>query len=135
MFDIGWTEMLMIIVVMIIVIGPKDLPRAMRATGQFIGRMRAYARYFQQSIEQMAEESGIEDARRELEKATRVDVNKTIERTIDPKGELREGLTLEPPAEAPDAPRDGGPGTGKPPEAAPGAAPDAAPDAGAERKP
>ncbi len=97
MFDIGWSEMLMIIVVMIIVIGPKDLPRVMRTAGQWIGRVRAVARHFQQSLEQMVEESGVEDARKELEKASRIDIGEEVDKAIDPTGELREGMTIEPP--------------------------------------
>jgi len=47
MLNIGWTELLMIAVVAIVVIGPKDLPRAMRFIGQWIGKMKHMASDFQ----------------------------------------------------------------------------------------
>ena len=43
MFDIGWTELLTVAVVAIVVIGPKDLPRAMRTVGQWTGKMKRMA--------------------------------------------------------------------------------------------
>lgn len=97
MFDIGWSEMLLIIVVVIIVVGPKDLPRVMRTMGNWVGRMRAVARHFQENLEQMADESGLNDARREVEKATQYDVRGEVERAIDPEGEIRDGFSMEPP--------------------------------------
>lgn len=97
MFDIGWSEMMLVIIVMIIVIGPKDLPRVMRTIGNWVGQARAVARHFQDSLEQMAEESGIDDARKEIEKAARYDVRGEVERTIDPEGDLRESFSMESP--------------------------------------
>lgn len=97
MFDIGWSEMMLIVIVMIIVIGPKDLPRVMHTAGKWIGQARAVARHFQESLEQMVEESGLDDARKEIEKVSRMDVGAEIDKTIDPSGELREGMTIESP--------------------------------------
>ena len=44
MFDIGWVEMMIVVVVMIVVIGPKDLPVVLHTMGRWIARVRAMAR-------------------------------------------------------------------------------------------
>ena len=51
MFDIGWSELLLIGVVALIVVGPKDLPRMFRTLGQFTARARHMARDFQRAME------------------------------------------------------------------------------------
>lgn len=66
MFDIGWSELLLVAVLAIIFVGPKDLPRVMRVAGQYVARMRAMAREFQQSFEDLARESELEELRKEV---------------------------------------------------------------------
>ena len=88
MFDIGWSEMALILLVALIVIGPKDLPRVARTMGQWVGKGRAMAREFQRALEDMAREAELDKVKSEIEKAGRTNVGKTIEKTIDPSGEL-----------------------------------------------
>jgi sec-independent protein translocase protein TatB len=102
MFDIGWSEMLLIIVVMIIVIGPKDLPKALYTLGQWVGKVRAVARQFQDSIEQMAHQSGVDEVRKEIESVGSVNLGDSIEKTIDPKGEIKEAFDIKAPSLAAD---------------------------------
>ena len=52
MFDIGWSELLVIAVVAIVVIGPKELPRLMRTFGHYTGRLRRAAADFQRQFEE-----------------------------------------------------------------------------------
>ncbi|MDE0112845.1 MAG: Sec-independent protein translocase protein TatB, partial [Albidovulum sp.] len=52
MFDIGWSELLIIGIVALIVVGPKDLPGMFRALGRFTGKMRGMAREFQRAMNQ-----------------------------------------------------------------------------------
>jgi sec-independent protein translocase protein TatB len=61
MFDIAPTELLLVAVVALVVIGPKDLPRAMRFVGQWIGRARGVARHFRSGIDEMIRQSELED--------------------------------------------------------------------------
>ncbi len=57
MFDIGASELLLIVVVAIVVIGPKDLPRAMRLAGQWIAKIRRVSGHFRAGIETMIREA------------------------------------------------------------------------------
>jgi sec-independent protein translocase protein TatB len=87
-FDIGWSEMAIIMLVALVVIGPKDLPRLARSVGQWVAKGRAMARDFQRSLEEMAREAELDDVKREIEKVGRTNISKSIEKAIDPGGEL-----------------------------------------------
>ncbi|MFM5886077.1 MAG: Sec-independent protein translocase protein TatB [Novosphingobium sp.] len=65
MFDIGWDEMLLTAIVAIIVIGPKDLPRALRTAGQWIGKIRRVSGHFRTGIETMIREAELEELEKE----------------------------------------------------------------------
>jgi len=70
MFDIGWTELLVIGVVALIVIGPKDLPDMFRTLGRFTAKARAMARDFSRAMEDAANESGVSDVTKDLKAMT-----------------------------------------------------------------
>ena len=61
MFDIGAAELLVIIIVAVVVIGPKDLPLAMRVAGRSIGKMRRISAHFRSGIDTMVRESELAD--------------------------------------------------------------------------
>lgn len=61
MFDIGASELLVIVVVAILVIGPKDMPRAMRTAGRWIGKLRRMSGHFRAGIDEMVRQAEIED--------------------------------------------------------------------------
>ena len=61
MFDIGAIELLVIVVVAILVIGPKDMPLAMRTAGRWIGKMRRVSAHFRSGIDAMIREAELED--------------------------------------------------------------------------
>lgn len=92
MFDFAWSEILVIALVALVIIGPKDLPRVLRTVGKWAGKARAVAREFQGSVDQMIRESELEDVRKEMEKAASVNLTQEIEQTIDPKGEVQAAL-------------------------------------------
>lgn len=64
MFDIGATELMIIAIIAILVVGPKELPRMFRTVGQFIGKARSMAREFQMHINDAAEEAGLDEVRK-----------------------------------------------------------------------
>ena len=61
MFDIAPTEFLIVAVVALVVIGPKELPRVMRTVGQWVGRARGMARHFRSGIDTMMREAELEE--------------------------------------------------------------------------
>ncbi len=73
MFDIGWTELMLIGIVALIVIGPKDLPNMFRTLGQFVGKARRMAREFQRSMEDAADEAGISEATKSISNLKKAD--------------------------------------------------------------
>ena len=64
MFDLGWAELLVIGVVALIIVGPKDLPKLFRTLGQFMGKARAMAREFSSAINAAADDAGVGDLKK-----------------------------------------------------------------------
>jgi sec-independent protein translocase protein TatB len=118
MLDIGWSELLMIAVVAIIVVGPKDLPRALRTAGQWLGKARGMAREFQNSVDDMIRDSALEDLKKEAQEITDFDLEETLERQLDPTGSDDDVFDAEA-LEAFDAPADPKPADPKPADPGP----------------
>mgnify|MGYP000308780766 CR=1 FL=1 len=70
MFGMGWTELLIIGIVALIVVGPKDLPVLFRNMGRFMGKARGMAREFSRAMEQAADDAGVKDAAKTFKSAT-----------------------------------------------------------------
>lgn len=64
MFDIGASELLVLVIVAIVVIGPKDLPLALRTAGQWVAKMRRVSNHFRSGIETMIREAEMEEMER-----------------------------------------------------------------------
>ncbi len=94
MFDIGWSEMAVILVVALVVIGPKDLPKVARQLGKWSGKARSMAREFQRSLEDMAREAELDDIKNELQKVQRGGLSQTIRDTVDPGGEIEKAFDV-----------------------------------------
>lgn len=70
MFDIGWAELVIVGVVALIVIGPKDLPEMFRTLGRFTAKLRSMSRDFQRAMDSAAKESGVKDVASDLKTMT-----------------------------------------------------------------
>ncbi|WP_299660830.1 Sec-independent protein translocase protein TatB [uncultured Ruegeria sp.] len=70
MFDLGLTELLVIGVVALIVVGPKDLPVLFRNVGRFVGKARGMAREFSSAMNEAADEAGVNEIKKGLNAAT-----------------------------------------------------------------
>ena len=90
MFDIGWIEMAVIALIALVVIGPKELPKAMRSLAKWTRKARTMAREFQSGIDDMVRDADLDDARKAVESAKSFNVGKAMEETIDPTGSLRD---------------------------------------------
>ena len=90
--DFGMSELLLIGVVALVFIGPKDLPKALRVAGFWFRKARTLSREFQSSVEQMIREAELDEMRQELKKVTEIDLEKQFRETIDPTGSLAESL-------------------------------------------
>ena len=69
MFGLGWSEMILIGIVALIVIGPKDLPNMFRELGRMTGKARAMASEFQRAMEAAADDSGVKDISKSIQAA------------------------------------------------------------------
>ncbi|SHH18371.1 Sec-independent protein translocase protein TatB [Marivita hallyeonensis] len=69
MFDLGWTELLVIGVVALIVVGPKDLPVLFRSIGRFMGKARGMAREFSRAMNEAADDAGVADVAKTFKSA------------------------------------------------------------------
>jgi sec-independent protein translocase protein TatB len=99
MFDIGWSELLLIGVVALIAIGPKELPGALRTLGQWMGKVRRMASEFQNQFHEAMREAELADLKKEVdEMATKAqsyanfdpvdDIRRDIEKAASPPPDL-----------------------------------------------
>jgi sec-independent protein translocase protein TatB len=81
MFDIGWSELMVIAVVAIVVIGPKDLPRVMRLVGRWSGKLKRMARDFQGQFNEALREAELDEVRKDI-----VDIGKGLSQEMAKAG-------------------------------------------------
>lgn len=70
MFDLGFSELLLIGIVALIVVGPKDLPMLFRNVGRFMGKARGMAREFSRAMNDAADDAGVKDMAKTIKSAT-----------------------------------------------------------------
>ena len=88
MFDLGLTELLLIGIVALIIVGPKDLPVLFRRVGEFVGRMKGMAREFTSAMNSAADEAGVKDVAKTVRAATN-----PIQSSLDKVGETTRDFT------------------------------------------
>src|ERR1700675_4024528 len=82
--DIGWPELMLIGVVALVVIGPKDLPAALRVAGYWVRKARTLSREFHSSVEQMMREVELHEVQAELKKATDINLDHEFNKIMAP---------------------------------------------------
>ncbi len=92
MLDIGWQELFIVAVVAIVVIGPKELPRAVKAMAQALRKARSMAREFQDGFDDILREAELDDLKKELSDASPSSLTERIEHSIDPTGEIKDAV-------------------------------------------
>ena len=78
MLDIGWTELVVIAIVLIIVVGPKDLPILLRTVGKYLGVIRRQAAEFRQQFDEAMREAELDHLKKEFD-----DVKREVRATMD----------------------------------------------------
>jgi sec-independent protein translocase protein TatB len=88
MFDIGWSEMLVIAIVTIIFIGPKELPGVLREVGRWIRRVQSMAAEFRGHVDDMVRDSEVNELRQQVEHFKNINLEAEVKKAVDPAGEL-----------------------------------------------
>ncbi|MGE3528487.1 MAG: Sec-independent protein translocase protein TatB [Methyloceanibacter sp.] len=97
MFDIGWSELLVIAVVAIVVVGPKDLPKLMRSFGFYAGKLRRAAAEFRRQFDEAMREAELDEVKKAIESV------RTETRALDQSAGLDRPLMVEKAATPPEA--------------------------------
>ncbi len=103
MLDIGWTEMAFIAVIALVVIGPKDLPKALRTVSHYVRKARSMAREFQSGLDDIAREADLDGVKEQITGGVDFDIGGDIQKTIDPTGEIDDALDISDELDALDA--------------------------------
>ncbi len=96
MFDLGWPEMLVIAIVLIVVVGPKDLPRMLRSFGRTTAKMRTMAGEFRKQFDEALKEAELDDVKSTIDSARKLNPAGEIKKALNPMekaaSDLRSGL-------------------------------------------
>lgn len=112
MLDLGWSELLVVAVLTVLIFGPKELPTVLRTVSQLLSKARGVARDFQRTMDDVAREAELDKLKKDIGDSTRP------ESLLDPSGS-DDGMFDSPfaePRETPKKPADGSGSDGKAPE-------------------
>ncbi|MGF6159858.1 sec-independent protein translocase protein TatB [Ensifer sp. KUDG1] len=106
MLDIGWTELVVIAIVLIVVVGPKDLPPMLRAFGRMTAKMRGMASDFRQQFDEALREADLDEVRKTISDAQSLNPANALRDAINPlrqmgndiKADLQKAATPDQPA-------------------------------------
>ena len=93
--DLGWTEMLVIAVVLIVVIGPKDLPKVLRGFGRTMTSVRKMAGDFRKQFDDALKDAELDDVRQLAKDVRGLDPRNQIREALNPLGELGRDLNAD----------------------------------------
>ena len=96
MFDFAWSEFALIGVVALVLIGPKDLPIAIKAVAQTIKKARRMAGEFQTHVDEMVREANLQEVRDQFNDLRRMDIKGQILKAVDGDGTIRNTLRENP---------------------------------------
>ncbi|MDI3306952.1 MAG: Sec-independent protein translocase protein TatB [Acetobacteraceae bacterium] len=96
MFDLAWSELALIGVVALVVIGPKDLPNAVRGLARGIQKLRRMASEFQQHADELVKEANLQEVRQQISEIRNFNFRDEIERAVDSDGTIRKTFTEDP---------------------------------------
>src|SRR5690348_5272605 len=88
MFDFAWSEIALIAGVALILIGPKDMPVAIRTVTSMIKKARRMASEFQTHVDEMVREANLDEVRSQINEIRNFDLRSHVEKAVDPDGSL-----------------------------------------------
>jgi sec-independent protein translocase protein TatB len=100
MFDLSWSHIAILVVVALLVLGPKELPNAIRTGAQLLRSGRKLAGEFRSGMDELLREAELEETRQAITKAMSEGVEKTLTENVDPTGELKAAVSVDPLLEA-----------------------------------
>ena len=96
MFDFAWSELGLVALVAVLILGPKELPQAMRTMAKVVRKVRGLASEFQGHFNDMIREAELDDVRKSVQKLSSTNVRAEVNKMIDPKGEIDTALKNDP---------------------------------------
>ncbi len=100
MFDLSWSHIAILLVVALLVLGPKELPNAIRTGASLLRQARRMAGDFRSGIDELVREAELDETRRSIQQAMSEGVENTIAKQVDPTGEIKAAIETDPLAEA-----------------------------------
>jgi sec-independent protein translocase protein TatB len=100
MFDLSWSHIAILVVVALLVLGPKELPNAIRTGAQLLRTGRKLAGEFRSGFDELIREAELEDTRRTIREAMEGGLEKTLAEHVDPTGEIKGAISSNPLTEA-----------------------------------
>ena len=98
MFDLGWDEMAIIAVVALVVLGPKELPNALRTVTSWTRAARKLAGEFQSGVNEIIREADLEDTKKkltELQSINKNTIQRAVEKAVDPTGDIKIAMKMD----------------------------------------
>ena len=95
-FGIGSTELLVIAMIALIVVGPKDLPKLLKTIGKYVGKIKSMASEFQSHVEEAVRETGVDDLKKEFDDAGAFDFEEDFKKQEAELSKVFEDAALEP---------------------------------------
>jgi sec-independent protein translocase protein TatB len=92
MFDLAWSEIAIIGLVAVLVLGPKELPQAMRTMAKFARKMRNLSSELQGHMNEIVREAELEEVRQSIQKFSTTNIAAEVNKVVDPTGELASAL-------------------------------------------
>jgi sec-independent protein translocase protein TatB len=96
MLDLAWSEILVIAAIAVIVIGPKELPTAVRNVAQFVGKLRKMAGEMRAQADDLVREAKLDEVRDQISTIRNFDLKGEIERAVDKDGDIRKTFSEDP---------------------------------------
>jgi sec-independent protein translocase protein TatB len=100
MFDLSWSHIAILLVVALLVLGPKELPNAIRTGASLLRQARKMAGEFRSGVDELVREAELDETRRSIQQVMSEGVENSIAKQVDPTGEIKAAIETDPLAEA-----------------------------------